>query len=293
MKKAKRQVTVATFNKWKSQFECEHETLLWLRCDEDVDDKTLVAVLWCQACRTHERSITGLKNFSRAWIVGSTNQKSSNVVDHAKSDQHRAAMSRVHVEAAKASNLPVTTYSPLARSLLTMDECTRERMRKKFDVCYLLAKEGLSFRKYPAIHALEERHGVELGFSYKSHEYARKFTHYIADSIQQSFLQSFVSSSFYSFLMDASTDSGNVEDELVLVQYCKHDHSAQEIRSCARFLSLQVPAKADADGLIRCLGNALQILGIDNILSFESVLGVASYPILVGGGTDGASVNIA
>ena len=44
-KKAKRQVTVATFNKWKSQFERKHETLLWLRCDEDVDDKTLVAVL--------------------------------------------------------------------------------------------------------------------------------------------------------------------------------------------------------------------------------------------------------
>ena len=109
-KKAKRQVTVATFNKWKSQFEREHETLSWLRCDEDADDKSLVAVLWCQACRTHERSITGLKNFSRVWIVGSTNQRSSNVVDHAKSEQHRAAMSRVYVEAAKASNLPVTTY---------------------------------------------------------------------------------------------------------------------------------------------------------------------------------------
>ena len=134
-KKAKRQVTVATVNKWKSQFEREHETLLWLGCDEDADNKFLIAVLWCQACRTHERSITGLKNFSRAWIVGSTNQKISNVADHAKSEQHHTAMSRVHVEAAKASNLPVTTYSPLACSLLKMDESTQEHMKKKFDVC--------------------------------------------------------------------------------------------------------------------------------------------------------------
>ena len=93
--------------------------------------------------------------------------------------------------------------------------------------------------------------------------------------------------------MDASTDSGNVEGELVLVQYCTRDHFAQEIRSCARFWSLQVPAKTDADGLIRCLGNALQMLGICNVLNSGSVLGVASYPILVGSESDGASVNIA
>ena len=73
--------------------------------------------------------------------------------------------------------------------------------------------------------------------------------------------------------MDGSTNSGNVEDELILVQYCTHDHSAQEIRFCARFLSLQVPTKADVNGLICCLGNALQILGINDILDSESVLG--------------------
>ena len=77
---------------------------------EDVDDKSLIAMLWCQVCTTHERSITGLKNFSRAWIVGSTHQKSSNVVHHAKSEQHHTAMSWVHAETAKAPNLPVTTY---------------------------------------------------------------------------------------------------------------------------------------------------------------------------------------
>ena len=127
-----------------------------------------MAQLWCQACRNHERSITGIKNFSRSWIVGSTNQKTSNLVDHAKSEQHRAAMSRMYAESAKASKLPVTSYSPIARSLLTIDEGTQERLRKKFDICYVVAKQGLSFRKYPSIHALQERHDVNLGFSYKT-----------------------------------------------------------------------------------------------------------------------------
>ena len=57
--------------------------------------------------------------------------------------------------------------------------------------------------------------------------------------------------------MDGSTDAGNVEDELVLIQYCSQDTAAEEMSSCARFLSLEVPTKADADGLIACLGNAL------------------------------------
>ncbi len=61
----------------------------------------------------------------------------------------------------------------------------------------------------------------------------------------------------------------------------------------ARYLSLGVPTKANADGLIACLGNAQQIFGIDNILDRVNVLGVQGKPILIGGGTDGASVNIA
>ena len=58
-------------------------------------------------------------------------------------------------------------------------------------------------------------------------------------------------------------------------------------------LSLEVPTKANADGLIKFVDNALHSLGIDNILDRSSFLGVQGKPILVDGGTDGTSVNIA
>ena len=29
-----------------------------------------------------------------------------------------------------------------------MDETVQARMKKKFDICYILAKEGLAFKKY-------------------------------------------------------------------------------------------------------------------------------------------------
>ena len=79
----KRNITVTTFNKWKSQFERDYSTLSWLRCDVSKEDKTAVETLWCEACRKHEDRITGMKNFSKAWINGSCNQKTSNIVDHA------------------------------------------------------------------------------------------------------------------------------------------------------------------------------------------------------------------
>ena len=51
-------------------------------------------------------------------------------------------------------------------------------------------------------------------------------------------------------------------------------------------------SKADGDGLVQCLGKALQSMGIEDLVDRASVLGVKEHPILVGGGTDGAAVNV-
>ena len=147
-KQQKRQVSAATFQKWQSQQEKEHKTLSWLRCDKQ---QKHVETLWCETCRRFEDKIRGTKNFSAAWIAGSTNQKLSNVLDHARSEQHKSSMSLLRVEQAKATNTALTTYAPIARSLLSMDKSLEERMGKKFDICYVLSKENLAFRKYPAI----------------------------------------------------------------------------------------------------------------------------------------------
>ena len=76
-KKRKRQITVTTFNKWQGQYNSLHKSLLWLRCDKDRTDRRLVSALWCCICRKYEKHITGLKNFSKAWIDGTDNQRTS------------------------------------------------------------------------------------------------------------------------------------------------------------------------------------------------------------------------
>jgi len=115
-KPRRRQVTLTTFKKWQVKLEREHQTMTWLRCDMEQNNPTVIDTLWCDACRMNEAKIIGMKNYSSAWINGSSNDKTSRVVDHANSYQHRAAMNHVR----KASGTPIEEYSPIARGLLNM-----------------------------------------------------------------------------------------------------------------------------------------------------------------------------
>ena len=65
-----------------------------------------------------------------------------------------------------------------------------------------------------------------------------------------------------------------------------------EMEACTRYLAVVKPTRADADGLLSCLGEALSRIGIKDIRSPDSVISVDEMPVLIGAGTDGASVNI-
>ena len=72
-------------------------------------------------------------------------------MDHAKSEQHVASMAHMRAARAKANNEPIESYAPIARYLMTMDEEEKLRMMHKFEICYVLAREGVAFHKYPAV----------------------------------------------------------------------------------------------------------------------------------------------
>ena len=111
--------------------------MTWLHCDTDKSDPTVIDTLWCHTCRTSEAKIIGMKNYSRVWISGSTNHKTSCVVDHANSNQHKAAMNHTR----KATGMPITDYSPIAQGFLNMGKAAEARINKKFDICYVMVKE--------------------------------------------------------------------------------------------------------------------------------------------------------
>jgi len=56
----------------------------------------------------------------------------------------------------------------IGRSMSTLDNETQARMRRKFKLCFVMAKESIPFAKYPALIQLEERHGVDLSHAYRT-----------------------------------------------------------------------------------------------------------------------------
>ena len=118
-------VNVSTFKKWQRNNDREHQMLTWLRCDKDKQDNSLVALLWCSACREYQSRIRSMKKHSSAWVTGSENQWTSNMLDHVSCDQHKAAMSHLRAAQAKARKEPVTSCA-----LLMLDESEKGRMRR-------------------------------------------------------------------------------------------------------------------------------------------------------------------
>lgn len=92
--------------------------------------------LWCEMCWKHEAWICGQKNLSKAWIKGTTNLRTSNVLDHANSSQHKAAMTHYKRDQAKAHNEPVASYAWIASSQMNMDATNKDRTKRKFDMCW-------------------------------------------------------------------------------------------------------------------------------------------------------------
>ena len=132
-------------------------------------------------CTKYRERILGWKNFSDKWISGADSVRTTNVLDHAKSDQHVHAMNLLRREKAQAQGASIATYAPIAKSLSSLPEDERKKLRAKFDIAYFVATEQLAFLKYPTICELESRHGVNLGSSYLHENAGKEFVHYIAE----------------------------------------------------------------------------------------------------------------
>ena len=116
-----------------------------------------MASLHRAVCKKYKRSLESLKNFSKVWITRSANQKLSNVLDHASSNVHKATMARLRADSVRARGRSAVLASAIGHRLSIMDSETRRRMGRKFELCFVMAKESIPFAKYPALLQLEEQ----------------------------------------------------------------------------------------------------------------------------------------
>ena len=138
----KRMVLFTTYQMWRTELDREYKTITWLGCKTLlVSGKKVVDKLLCVICKQFKNSISSTRNFSYKWIDGADSIRTSNIKDHAQSQQHVNAMQLFSREHAKEKSLSI--HSPIIESLHTLSDEDREALRKKFDIAYFIATEKL------------------------------------------------------------------------------------------------------------------------------------------------------
>ena len=274
----KRAVQRRTVEKWISELDREFDTSLWLKFD--MADREHVALLKCSICSQFSDKLDSMRNFRPAFINGTANIRVSTVKDHAATDMHARAM--LLLKKQQSSN--VVEYAPIARCFAhaSIDEATREKIKKKVDIAYMIAKEKMAFTKMKPICELQERHGVNLGNGYKTDRACASFIEFIAREQQEILLTKLSGSKFFSFLADASTDAGNIEVELFLILYFDAFASDCKVHVRSKFFASRHLGSGTGEGLFESLKTAVEYVGVDDWKTK-----------LIGFGCDGASANMA
>ena len=174
-------------------------------------------------------------------------------------------------------------YAPIARALinLPMDEWSKQRTKRKFEVSYMIAKEKIACTKMQPLCDLEEKHGVDLGPGYRNDHACATFIEYIARDFQQQLVAALNQCKFFSLQADSSTDTGNTENELFLVLYFDPHSADGKVYVRDRYFAVRELGSGTAPGLLECLERALLYMGITD---WEQKL--------IGLGCDGCSANM-
>ena len=94
-----------------------------------------------------------------------------------------------------------------------MDEATKCKLKQKFELAYMVAKENLFFKNMKPLCDIEEKQRVEIGASYRNDHGCASFVEAIAADLQGKLKEKMSNTKFFSLLLDSSTDCSNVEEE--------------------------------------------------------------------------------
>lgn len=158
--------------------------------------------------------------------------RTSNIRDHAHSDQHIHAMS-IHCKMGAGSC--ISSEPTIVNILQEIPEDTKIKLRKKFNIAYFVATQKLAYTKYPAICELEKHHGVNIGSTYLNSNACKTFCKFIAESKRLDLCKVIANSKFFSILMDGSTDVSNIDEEMFLVLWCDVDGNDEKVHSRMQF----------------------------------------------------------
>ena len=79
------------------------------------------------------------------------------------------------MERTKEGSGSAVLTSAIRRSLSAIDRETQEQMGRKFELCYVMAKESIPLAKYTGLLELKEYHMVDIGQAYRTPDFVKFF----------------------------------------------------------------------------------------------------------------------
>ena len=136
----------------------------------------MVTALKCGICIQFQSAIERWWNYNDRWVIRAESLCTSNVRDHAKTDQYQHAMMLWKKQQATARGQRPSAYSPFARLTSDISEDTMAKLWVIFDLAYFFGTKKIAFNN---VCKLEAHHGVTVGIGYNEHA-AKTFCHYTA-----------------------------------------------------------------------------------------------------------------
>ena len=157
------------------------DTTLWLKFDVAAGDHEHVSKLKCSVCGQFQEQLISMRNYNPAFVNGTVNTRASSFKEHAGTEMHKHVM--ILYKKQHSSN--VCDYAPVALLIPSMDELTRTRMKRKFEIAYLITKEKMPFKKMKSLCDLEEQHSVDIRGSYRNGHACATFVEFIGTDLRQ------------------------------------------------------------------------------------------------------------
>ena len=140
----------------------------------------------------------------------------------------------------------IVKSSPIGCGLTKMATRNKEVLENHFNSAYYLAKKERPYSDFPDLIELQEKNGVKYCRSYQNKRATANFVDNCGEALKQSFVEDLLCATYYSILMDGSTDSSFVEQELIYVLFINNGTQV-------KFFSIESVKSVDEKGLLSSL----------------------------------------
>ena len=232
----------------------------WITYDADSES------MFCSVCL----EFPSIADKESSLFIGCKNMRDAPLKSHNQSVKHQNCF-----RSKLASLYP--NEQPMNLNLTKISDKNKEYILALINSAFFIVKTNMAFRRFPELMELQKKNKLAIMYNYLNDKSCRMFVHWIAERLKQTLQEDVNNARFLSILSDGSTDSGNIETEIVYARYLKDGVPN------TKFAGIEPINSADAPGVLSAIET-----GMKNALNLESVDSV--YQKLIICNFDGASV---